>query len=48
MNEPTPGDECEWCGEELDTPRVFCDLDCSRAWDKARRQRLQAGLDPDE
>lgn len=46
--EPTPSDECEWCGAELDSPRVFCDLDCSRAWDKSRRQRLQAGLDPDD
>ncbi len=48
MSEPTPDDECEWCGEGLDSPRVFCSMDCSRAWDRARRQRLQAGLDPDD
>ena len=46
--DPDADNECEWCGTALDTPRVFCDSRCERAWDKAQRQRLQAGLDPED
>ena len=35
---PKPTGECRACGETVETPKLFCDADCSAEWSRRRRR----------
>jgi len=39
---PKPSGECHHCGEPVESPRLFCDADCARGWDRLMKRGMRA------
>lgn len=41
LQELQPDGECHWCGDEVASPRLFCDGGCASEWDMARKRQTR-------